>query len=94
MTYDKSQMTFDPPSPLSLSTVTLTQLISTIICFLGTPSPSPGGRHLSIAPNQMHWSQSNSQVEYCCGQIFEYLIIRESLSLKPIAKKSFLQEDT
>ena len=30
---------FDPPSPLV--TVTLTRLISTIICFLGTPSPPP-----------------------------------------------------
>ena len=31
---------FDPPSPLV--TVTLTQLISTLVCFLGTPLPPPG----------------------------------------------------
>ena len=36
-------------TPIPLATVTLTQLIRTIICFLGTP-PRPCGRHLSITP--------------------------------------------
>ena len=41
---------FLTPSPSPLVTVTLTQLISTVVCFWGTPSPSQRRHHMYMAP--------------------------------------------